>query len=55
MIQLVWFTVTQARNGSVMAVETHLGGKIQYLACLRHVSVYGCISTFSTCCDSAIL
>lgn len=50
MIQLVWFTVTQARNGSVMAVETHLAGKIQYLFFLN-MSVYGCVyvlpNTFS--------
>lgn len=37
MIQLVWFIVTQARNGSVMVVETHLGGKIQYFGCLVHI------------------
>lgn len=48
MIQLVWFTVTQARNGSVMAVETHLAGKIQYLFCLnvftcRSVGVCVCV------------
>lgn len=43
MTQLVWCIVTQARNGSVMAVETHLGGKIQCLVCLIHISisVYG--------------
>lgn len=60
MIQLVWFTVTQARNGSVMAVATHQGGKIQYLVCLIHIynSVCGCIycaQYFFICCDSAIL
>lgn len=37
MIQLVWFTVTQARNGSVMAVETHLEGKIQYRLFNTHI------------------
>lgn len=59
-IQLVWFTVTQARNGFVMAVETHLGGQIQYLVCLIHIyiSVNGCICCAQytvTFCDSAIL
>lgn len=46
MIQLVLFTVTLARNGSVMAVETHLAGKIQELVLFKliHMSVYGCVN-----------
>lgn len=59
MIQLVWFTVTQAKNGSVMAAETHLGGKIQDFVCFIHVhmSLYGCVrcAQYYFTCDSAIL